>query len=121
MIVNLMMENFTTSSKGSETSKNNEKYSLELNLNSDEYSFRNERIHVWLFRTNIRYIRSSPKYLPDLNPLDFSMWSILEERVNCKKYPSLADLRQALLREWEKIPQEHVWSSVESFIDRLRR
>ena len=62
-----------------------------------------------------------PPSSPDLNPLDFSIWSILEERVNCKKYRSLADLRQALIREWEKIPQEHVWSSVESFIDRLRR
>ena len=34
-----MNENFTTSSKGSETSKNNEKYLLELNVNSNEYSF----------------------------------------------------------------------------------
>ena len=29
-----MTENFTTSSKGSETSKNSEKYSLELNVNN---------------------------------------------------------------------------------------
>ena len=49
-----MTENFTTPSKRSETSKNSEKYSFELNQNSNGYSFRNERIFVWLFRTNIR-------------------------------------------------------------------
>ena len=49
-----MTENFTTCSKGSETSKDSEKYSLELNVNSNEFSFGNERIFVWLFRTNIR-------------------------------------------------------------------
>ena len=34
-----LFENFTTSSKGSETYKNSEKKSLELNQNSNEYSF----------------------------------------------------------------------------------
>ena len=33
-----MTENFIISSKVSETSKNSEKYSLELNVNSNEYS-----------------------------------------------------------------------------------
>ena len=42
-----MIENFTTSSKGSETSKNSEKKSFELYQNSNEY-------------LNIRYIRFSP-------------------------------------------------------------
>ena len=51
-----MTENFTTSSKGLETSKNKEKFSLEFNINSNEYSFRNEH-------SNIRFIRFSPKLI----------------------------------------------------------
>ena len=50
----MYIQNSATSSKVSETSKNSDKYSLELNVHSNEYSFRNERIFVWLFRTNIR-------------------------------------------------------------------
>ena len=61
-----------------------------------------------------------PPCSPDLNPLDFSIWSILEDRVNCQKYQNLADLKRALTREWEKIPQEHIRSSVESFLVRLQ-
>ena len=49
-----MTQNFATSPKRSETSKNNEKYSLKLNQNSNEDSFGNEQIFEYW------YIRFSP-------------------------------------------------------------
>ena len=43
MIVNFMTEIFTTSSKGSETSRNSEKYSLELKVNSTNIRFETDK------------------------------------------------------------------------------
>ena len=62
-----------------------------------------------------------PPCSPDLNSLDFSIWSQLEERVIATSLHSVDDLKRAQLREWERIPQEHVRASVNSFINRLKR
>ena len=59
-------------------------------------------------------------YSPDVNPLDFSIGSILEERVNATPHRSVEDLKSKLLREWSEIPDEHVCASVDSFIIRLK-
>ena len=75
-------------------------------------------------RTHFPDFISSEKWqscLPDINPLDFYIWSQLEEVVNATALHSVYDLKRVLLREWERIPQEHVHASVNSFIDRLKR
>ena len=61
-----------------------------------------------------------PPCSPDLNPLDYSIWSILEDRVCSKRYASAHDLKVALTREWQKIPEDHVRASVDAFITRLK-
>ncbi|KAI6656076.1 hypothetical protein LOD99_11337 [Oopsacas minuta] len=74
-------------------------------------------------KTNFPGVISSEKWppcSPDLNPLDFSIWSILEERVNAKPHRSVEVLKRTLLRERSKIPDEHVCASVDSFIVRLK-
>ena len=56
-------------------------------------------------RTNFPNLISSeewPPCSPDLNPLDFSIWSQLEERVNATALRSVDDLKRILLREWEE-------------------
>ena len=50
---------------------------------------------------------------PDLNPLDFNIWLILETEA-CVKHTSLK-------KAWAKIPQEKLHVSVESFRGRLER
>ena len=49
-----MTETYIASSKRTVISRNSDKYSLKSNLHSNEYSFRNERIFIRSFRTNIR-------------------------------------------------------------------
>ena len=61
-----------------------------------------------------------PPCSPDLNPLDFSIWSILEDKVNSKKYHSIEELKRTLTREWKKIPEDHLRASVDAFTRRLR-
>ena len=60
-----------------------------------------------------------PPYSPDLNPMDFSIWSILEAKVSTKKYESVEALKSALSREWKRIPQDHIRAACNAFIGRL--
>lgn len=60
-----------------------------------------------------------PPYSPDLNPMDFSIWSILQAKVLTKKYETVDALKIALRREWGKIPSDHIRAACEAFSDRL--
>ncbi|GFV98597.1 hypothetical protein TNCV_1452831 [Trichonephila clavipes] len=40
-----------------------------------------------------------PLYSPDLNPMDYSVWSVLESRICTKPHKTLDSLKQSLLRE----------------------
>ena len=41
-----------------------------------------------------------PASSPDLNPTDFSIWSILENKACVKPHRNLKALRESLVREW---------------------
>nr|CAD2209641.1 unnamed protein product [Meloidogyne enterolobii] len=61
-----------------------------------------------------------PPYSPDLNPMDYSFWSILESRVCAKPQKSLESLRHSLTREWDLITLKEVRAICENFSSRLR-
>jgi len=56
----------------------------------------------------------------DLNPLDYSLWGILEARVNAIRHTSMESLRQALLREWANLSMKHVRAAINSWRRRLQ-
>lgn len=79
-------------------------------------------IHTWC-RTHLpRFISSQewPPYSPDLNPMDYSIWAILEVRACATPHKNLESLMQALLREWDKIPVQELRRITENFSSRLR-
>ena len=47
-----------------------------------------------------------PPCSPDLNPMDFSVWEILQKRACKKKHHSVESLKRDLIKEWEKLPQD---------------
>ena len=61
-----------------------------------------------------------PPFSPDLNPMDYSLWSILEARACAIPHKNLASLKRALTREWNKISVDEVRTIVENFPKRLR-
>lgn len=61
-----------------------------------------------------------PPYSPDLNPLDYSIWAILEAKVNSERYASLAQLHAALQQAWDEIGLELLASVVENWRKRMR-
>lgn len=61
-----------------------------------------------------------PSWSPDLNPLDFSVMSILESEVYRTPHDSLHNLKTELRRKWALIPQEVLRASCEAFQGRLK-
>ena len=52
--------------------------------------------------------------------MDYSIWAILEARACATPHKNLESLKQALLREWDKIPVQELRAIVENFSTRLR-
>lgn len=61
-----------------------------------------------------------PANSPDLNPLDFSVWGLLEQRLGKKSYKSVKQLKAALKRAWKSITDDELNKIVEDFPKRLR-
>lgn len=61
-----------------------------------------------------------PPSSPDLNPLDYSIWGILEARVNAKRHTSIEVLKATLLREWQNLSMENVRAAIDSWPKRLK-
>ena len=76
----------------------------------------------WLRKQVPRFISSAqwPTKSSHTNPLDYCVWSIFESEVGTKKYQSVDHLKQALLREWAKIPQSNIRTACDGFIGRLK-
>ena len=64
---------------------------------------------------------SMPPNSPDLNVLDYCVWSLLKERLN--KYGHIASfkrLKEQLQKEWKAIPQEAIQHAVDAWQSRVR-
>jgi len=59
----------------------------------------------WCRANTPDFIQSSewPPSSPDLNPLDYAIWSILEAKVNAIQHTSLDSLKKRLRAEWRKL------------------
>lgn len=69
-----------------------------------------------------RFIKASdwPASSPDLNPLDYSVWGVLQERVNAKPHSSLDALKKTLEKEWDNLSTDYLRATVEAYPRRLR-
>ena len=56
------------------------------------------KIHVKTVRTVIK-----PDLSPDLNPLDYTIWGVLENKTNATSYPNIGSLKTVIEEEWNKM------------------
>ena len=61
-----------------------------------------------------------PPYSPDLNGMDYSIWSILESKACAKPHRNVVQLKQSLKKAWGSIPPETIVSGCSDFQRRLR-
>ena len=62
-----------------------------------------------------------PPSSPDLNPFDFSMWSMLEKDVCSSEKHSVDHLKKSLQKAWADISQKKICAAVEAFRPRLKK
>lgn len=60
-----------------------------------------------------------PPNSPDLNPVDYSVWGILQERVYSARIADLEELKQRLLIEWEKLDHGIIVAAIQQWRRRL--
>ena len=62
-----------------------------------------------------------PPNSPDLNPVDYAIWGIMQERVyNKGKIANVEELRQRIVDEWERLDQRIIDGAVKEWRTRLR-
>jgi len=60
-----------------------------------------------------------PPNSPDLNPVDYSIWGILQERVYSSRIADLAELKQRLLTEWKNLDHGIITAAIRQWRRRL--
>lgn len=62
-----------------------------------------------------------PPNSPDLNPLDYSIWSVVEEKACRTPHSSLADLKVSVAKAWNSMKSEYIIKTCRDFRPRLER
>ena len=81
-----------------------------------------ETTQEWLARNVPDFIFTAdwPSSSPDLNPLDYKLWAVLQARVCHKRHPSVDSLKQSLTRTVNNFPMDVVRNAIDQWPDRLR-
>ena len=56
-----------------------------------------------------------PPKIPDLNPVDYAIWGILEQKVYRKQIRNIEHLKMVIEEEWNKISQNEINKAIEEF------
>lgn len=101
-------------------------------LTGGDFIFQQDGARAHTSRHTLAYLDEKvPEYLepemwppnsPDLNPVDYSIWGALSERVYAGiRIRDLEHLRQRLREAWETFPQEAINNAIDQFRTRLNK
>ena len=68
------------------------------------------KVHEKTVRTTIKQDLSL-----DLNPLDYAIWSVLENKANATPHPNIGLLKTAIEEDCNKMPEEFILKACKSF------
>ena len=68
------------------------------------------KVHEKTVRTAIKKELS-----PDLNPLDYVIWCVLENKTNATSHPNINAFKTAIEEEWNKMCEEFIFKAGSSF------
>ena len=56
-----------------------------------------------------------PTNSPDLNPVDYKIWGLLQQRVYSRKIQNVDELRQRIVEQWERLDQRVIDNAVKQW------
>jgi len=76
----------------------------------------------WLRRNVLAFFSAEnwPSGSPDLNPLDYKLWAVLEDMACHKRHSSLGSLKRSLVKTAAEIPLEMVHAATAEWPEHLR-
>ena len=78
--------------------------------------FLNQQRYLTLLQPNMW-----PRNSPDLNSVDYYVWSALEQNVyRGRRFENTIELKEAILQEWEALPQAVINNAIDGFRSRGR-
>ena len=78
--------------------------------------FFNQQRYLTLLQSNMW-----PTNSPDLNPVDYCIWSAVERNVyRGRRFENAIELKEAILQEWEALPQALINNAIDGFRSRVR-
>ena len=60
-----------------------------------------------------------PPSSPDANPLDYSIWSVIEAKACATPHPNLTELKASITREWAAMTDSYVVKTFKAFRPRI--
>jgi len=61
-----------------------------------------------------------PPNSPDLNPVDYNVWSVMQEKVYKKRIKDIDELRARILTTWDEMDQRIIDTAIRQWHTRLR-
>ena len=77
------------------------------------------RSRSWSSRHLTSYLRHWPPNSPDLNPVDYSVWSVLQEEVYRSKIADIDELKTRLVNQWAQFDQLIIDAAISQWRRRL--
>ena len=76
----------------------------------------------WLRRKVLAFISAEdgPLESPDLNPLDYKLWAVLEDMAYRKRHNNLDSLKRSLMKAVAEIPLDMVRAAIAEWSERLK-
>src|SRR3984893_10556478 len=97
---------------------------------SDYYTFQQDGAPAHRARETVELLGSEtpdfipptlwPPNSPDLNPVDYKIWSVMQERVYRTRVRDIEDLRQRIMQVWDELDQGIIDASIKQWRMRLR-
>ena len=99
-------------------------------ISGDQFIFQQDSAPAHRARETVELLqRETPDFItpllwppnsPDLNPVDYKVWSVLQERIYRTRLRDVEHLKERLVEEWNKFDQAIIDSAVKQWRARLR-
>lgn len=79
-------------------------------------------VQTWCRENLVDFLNKNewPPSSPDLNPLDYFIWSYMLSKLNNNKIKTLDQFKRVIIKIWNEIPMEYVRAACDGFEKRLK-